>query len=533
MKRGFIILFSLSLLFNCDLTGKYTEGDAKYSGLFLNPRGTRTINVTTSTELVSALLNAQPGDTITLAPGNYTTTLNSETVNDGLGGTVTRSWFFKGSTNGTSSSKIILKSNDVSNPAVLKGNGWSQNGYILYLTGDYWEVRNIKIEDGGKGLIIDNANYCYIKDIEICNIGQEGLHVRDGSSYTTIEGVYLHDIGKLNDGYGEGIYVGSDNSVWKEGDGVNTGEQGKLYSREVHYTTIRNCTIGPNITAEPIDIKEGTTNTIVENCTIRGSGISGVNYADSHIDIKGCTARIRYNNFIQDNNLNIERSIMIVPRQNAGVPDMYTARDNYIHDNTFYLDKTDVEVVAANSGSVNTYAWNNTRIPSGNMYSGSITTSQPAGYDPGSGSNPPSSSNLKIQYKCSQTASSAKTIKPDILLINTDSSDINLAGYSIRYWFTRDNFTPTYSERYVSFGSSNADGVFGTANGMDYLQINLSGGIVQGNKSATIKVSIANTNSQYYNQSNDYSFDATYTSYKDYSKITLYKNGVLICGTEP
>ena len=433
---------------------------------------------------------------------------------------------------------IKLQSSDVSNPAILKGRGWSNSEYVLYITGDYWEIKNIKIAEGGKGLILDNANYCLVKDVEIYNIGQEGLHVRDGSSNTTIDGVNLHDIGKHNDGYGEGIYVGSDNSVWKEGDGVNTGENGKLYSREVHYTTIKNCTIGPNITAEPIDIKEGTTNTVVENCTIKGSGISGVNYADSHIDIKGCSARIRYNTFYQDNNSNIKRSIMIVPRQNAGVPDMYTARDNYIHDNTFYLDQTDVEVLVANSGSVNTYAWANTRIPSGNMYSGDITTNPPSGYDPGSGSNPPppppSSDNLKVQYKCSATSSSTKTIKPDIKLVNIGSSDLGLADYSIRYWFTRDSLSPKYAERYVEFGASYADGVFGTApNGMDYLQINLSGGTIEAESSVTIKVSISNTAYKYYTQTNDYSFDSTFTSFKDYSKITLYKNGALVWGTEP
>ncbi len=229
---------------------------------------------------------------------------------------------------------------------------------------------------------------------------------------------------------------------------------------------------------------------------------------------------------------------MIVPRQNAGVPDEYTARDNYIHDNTFYLDETGVEVVAANSGSVNTYAWNNTRIPNGNMYIGDVTTTVPPGYDPGSNPPPdppppPPTDSLKLQYDCAETASTTKTIKPDILIVNNGSSDTLLAGYSIRYWFTKDGLTPKYSERYIEFGSSYADGVFGTANGMDYLQVNLSGGTVEANDDVKIKISISNTTYNYYTQTNDYSFDPSITSFTDYIRITLYKDGVLVWGTEP
>ena len=36
-----------------------------------------------------------------------------------------------------------------------------------------------------------------------------------------------------------------------------------------------------------------------------------------------------------------------------------------------------------------------------------------------------------------------------------------------------------------------------------------------------------------YTQTNDYSFDATKTSYADWTKVTLYRNGVLVWGVEP
>lgn len=300
-----------------------------------------------------------------------------------------RKFYFRGVNNGTSSNKIKIKSLNPSNPATLAGGAISDSSYVFYITGDHWIVEDIIIRTGGKGLILDNSNNSEIRNVEIYDIGQEGLHVRDGSSNTLIDNVNVHDVGKLDDGFGEGIYVGSDNSVWWEGDGTDTGEKGLLYKRAVYNTTITNSTIGPNITAEPFDIKEGTENTIVENCIIYGSGVSGNNFADSHIDIKGNTARIRCNTFYQSNNSTIERAIMIVPRTNAGVANNLTAKNNYIHDNTFYLDQNSVEVVFTYGDSENTYAWDNTRIPnSGNYYQGDITNSAPGGYSATCGAPP-------------------------------------------------------------------------------------------------------------------------------------------------
>ena len=376
-------------------------------GFFFQYATAATVNVSNSTQLRNALSSASAGDVILLAPGTYTTSETTASFPTGDGGTTSRSYFFRGAANGTSSNKITLKSQNASNPAVLAGNGYQNSGYVLYITGNHWVVENIKVRSGAKGIILDNSNNSIIRKVEIYDIGQEGLHVRDGSLNTLIDDVNLHDLGKLNDGFGEGIYIGSDNSVWWEGDGNNTGERGRLYRRAVNNTTIKNSTIGPNITAEPFDIKEGTNNTIVENCIIYGTGVSGQNFADSHIDLKGNTARIRCNEFFQNNNTTIERAIMIVPRVNAGVPSSLTANDNYIHDNTFNLDESGVEMAVANSGAGDNYAWDNTRVPSsGNDYNSRIIESQPSGYSAncnsggnGNGNNPPFGSVVSFRSK--------------------------------------------------------------------------------------------------------------------------------------
>ena len=50
---------------------------------------------------------------------------------------------------------------------------------------------------------------------------------------------------------------------------------------------ILNNRIGPNVAAEEIDIKEGSCCGIIKNNVFDGTGMSGENYADSWIDVKG------------------------------------------------------------------------------------------------------------------------------------------------------------------------------------------------------------------------------------------------------
>lgn len=61
-----------------------------------------------------------------------------------------------------------------------------------------------------------------------------------------IEGNTIHTTGLYNAGYGEAIYIGSDKSVHY------------YYNATIRHVIIRGNTIGPGISAEGIDVKEGT-----------------------------------------------------------------------------------------------------------------------------------------------------------------------------------------------------------------------------------------------------------------------------------
>ncbi len=319
------------------------SGFGKFATTQVDAAVLRTVTCSTATEIINALKNARPGDRIVIRPGTYTGSVSAS----GNGA------FFYSGANGTSANHIIIESESASNPAILQGTGTASN-YTLYITGDYWEIKNLKIATAQKGLMLDHANYCYISNCEIYNVGMEALHFRDGSSNNLAENLNIHDTGKNTPAYGEGVYVGSDKGKWS------------TYNMECNNNIVRNSVIGPGVTAEHVDIKEGTTGTVIEGCAFRGTGMSGQNYADSFVDVKGNNAQIRNNIGYRENNSIIVDAFQL-SQQVAG-----WGLNNSFTGNTLYLDNSTAYVINAGSGTSATAA-NNTRNPSGNMYRGNVT----------------------------------------------------------------------------------------------------------------------------------------------------------------
>ena len=231
---------------------------------------TNQVYVKNTEELKAALENAKAGDEIILAEGEYV-----------YSGDTPKGYMFTGTADGTEEKPIILRSENPDQPAILSGSSTAEN-YVLSISGDWWEIKDLKVTNAQKGIMIDNSNHTKIKNCEVYHIGSEGIHLRDNSSNCLIERCNVHDTGVVSPGYGEAIYVGSAESTTE-------------YGHECHYNTIRNCKLGPNVAAEHVDIKEYTIGTTVENCTFDGTGMSGENYAKSFINIKGNDCIIRNN----------------------------------------------------------------------------------------------------------------------------------------------------------------------------------------------------------------------------------------------
>ena len=304
--------------------------------------------------LRAALSAASAGDVILLAPGTYAP--GNSTQGDSYGGK-NRDAYFMGNADGTENAPIVVKAKDPNNPPILQGARTSDSTYILWIRGDYWMLQDLVLEKGGKGLILDDSSHSVVSNVSVENIGQEGIHLRSGTSDTLIDRCETTDTGVASAGIGEGIYVGSDGKHWPG--------NAEFFDEKCYGNIIRRCII-KRCRAEGIDIKEGTRGTIVEDCEIHGDLISGENHADSFIDLKGNTARVHGNVFHQGNNAKVTRGVAVVYR----VTDpSTTANENWIYDNDFDMDFSSGYMVHAYRGQDNR-AWDNRRSRSGQEYSG-------------------------------------------------------------------------------------------------------------------------------------------------------------------
>jgi parallel beta-helix repeat protein len=167
---------------------------------------------------------------------------------------------------------------------------------------------------------MDHANHNIITGIEIYQIGEEGLHLRSFSSQNLVEKVWIHDVGLSVPEFGEGIYIGSAVSNWSE---YSNNEPDRSDNNRI----VGNL-LGPNLTAEGIDIKEGTTGGIIRN----NSFLTDHNLtADSWIDIKGNSYEVSHNLGTYEEGSNFRLAVDVLH-----VVDDW-GKDNSISDNQEFL----------------------------------------------------------------------------------------------------------------------------------------------------------------------------------------------------
>jgi hypothetical protein len=221
----------------------------------------RIVNVSNTAQLTAALQNALPGDEIRMANATY-------------------SGRFIASRNGTAAAPITLTG---SRSAVING-GSTASGRALTLQGDFWRLTGFTITNGQKGVMALGTNNSIIDGLRVHTIGDEAIHLRDNSTDNIVQNNEISNTGLREPGFGEGIYFGQAVSNWVNGQPDRSDRNRAINNR-----------IGPNVRAESIDIKEGTTGGEVRGNTFDGVGMTGANFADSWIDAKGNGYRITGN----------------------------------------------------------------------------------------------------------------------------------------------------------------------------------------------------------------------------------------------
>lgn len=235
------------------------------------------ITVANSNQLKRALATAKPGDSIILKDGIY----------EGK-------FVIEANASGTKKEPIVLTGG---RNAILDA-GSIETGYVLSLKANYWKLKGFTLKNGLKGIVADGANYNVIDGVFVTQLGEEGIHFRTFSNHNIVKNSEVTHTGKKRPGYGEAIYIGSAYSNWAK---YTNGEPDKCDSNQV-----LNNKLGPYVTAECIDVKEGTTGGIIKGNTFEAQGITGENSADSWMDIKG-------NHYLIENNTgyNTQPSVLL------------------------------------------------------------------------------------------------------------------------------------------------------------------------------------------------------------------------------
>jgi parallel beta-helix repeat protein len=127
-------------------------------------------------------------------------------------------------------------------------------------------------------VVLDASQHNVLSGLDVHEVGDEGIHLRSASSDNLVTGNLVRDTGKRSPGYGEGVYVGSASSNWGT---YSAGQPDRSDRNVVTRNTIS------RTGAESVDIKEGTTGGTLSDNVFDGTAMSGTNYADSWVDLKG------------------------------------------------------------------------------------------------------------------------------------------------------------------------------------------------------------------------------------------------------
>jgi beta-glucanase (GH16 family) len=171
-----------------------------------------------------------------------------------------------------------------------------------------------------------------------------------------------------------------------------------------------------------------------------------------------------------------------------------------------------------------------------------MRTTAPLPATPFPGTPPSITSGLKLQSMTTATDVATSQTKILVKIINLSGSTVRLSEVKIRYYFTTDTASAfTFNCDYALFGCSNLSASFIQVNpalpGADYYMemsfSSMAGSIGSGYTSGPIQVRFNKNTWANFNQANDYSFGASNTTFADWNRVTLYRNGALIWGVEP
>lgn len=149
---------------------------------------------------------------------------------------------------------------------------------------------------------------------------------------------------------------------------------------------------------------------------------------------------------------------------------------------------------------------------------------------------------VKVQYRVTETASNDNQIKPHFNIVNTGTTAVALSSLKVRYWYTVDTQQPESSAcDFAAIGCGKITRTFATVTPVrpkadHYLEVGFTsaaGSLAPGARTGEIQLRWHKNDFSNYNEANDHSADLTRLSFVDWTRVTLYRNGIRIWGAEP
>ncbi|MFM9280626.1 cellulase family glycosylhydrolase [Paenibacillus jiagnxiensis] len=149
---------------------------------------------------------------------------------------------------------------------------------------------------------------------------------------------------------------------------------------------------------------------------------------------------------------------------------------------------------------------------------------------------------IVLQYRNGDSNPSDNAMRPVFNIENTGQTTVSLNDLKIRYYFTDESRQKQqFFVDWARIGNSNVHGSFTTmsapaARADRYVELSFgkgAGSIPAGGESGDIQLRIHPADWSSYDETNDYSYAGNANSFKDWDKVTVYKNGTLVWGVEP
>ena len=202
-------------------------------GMLFHPVQALVVAVNPGEDLNSILNNAKGGDTVLVKPGTYSkVTLSDKRFSE---------------------QKPLIVRADGSGTVIVKGDTITRGSALELNNCSYIVLEGIAFTNAMWGIYVKGSAHILIRNNEITNTGQEGCHIGRSSKYVDIIGNKIHDTGKFNSKWAEGVYVGSgsygrsnfpDNCeyIWIEGNHIyKTGNAEAVNIKaESFHVTVRN-----------------------------------------------------------------------------------------------------------------------------------------------------------------------------------------------------------------------------------------------------------------------------------------------------